>query len=55
MKIVLGRDMGSEVEVTSGLSASDQVIVNPPDSLVSGEAVRVVATQTDKSADRSNP
>jgi RND family efflux transporter MFP subunit len=39
--ITLGRDMGNEVEVVSGLNAGDAVIVNPPDSLISGETVRV--------------
>ncbi len=39
--IVIGRDYGTEVEVVSGLSAGDSVIVSPPDSLVQGEAVRV--------------
>ncbi len=55
VKITLGRDMGSTVEVTSGLSASDTVIVNPPDSLVTGETVRVVSTQTASSAGGANP
>lgn len=41
--ITLGRDFGNEVEVISGLTAGDSVIVNPPDSLVSGEKVRVVS------------
>jgi RND family efflux transporter MFP subunit len=41
--IILGHDLGSEVEVVSGLSANDSVIVNPPDSLIDGEIVRVVA------------
>lgn len=46
--ITLGRDYGSEVEVVSGLTAEDHVMVNPPDSLVEGEEVR--ATQiSDKS------
>ena len=40
IKIILGRDMGNEVEVVSGLTADDLVIVNPPDSLISGETVR---------------
>lgn len=40
--IALGRDMGTEVEVVSGLTADDSVIVSPPDSLIAGEAVRVV-------------
>ncbi len=38
--ITLGRDFGTEVEVVSGLDASEKVITNPPDSLVDGEAVR---------------
>jgi RND family efflux transporter MFP subunit len=40
--ISLGRDMGNTVEVVSGLSPDDVVITNPPDSLISGEEVRVV-------------
>jgi RND family efflux transporter MFP subunit len=40
--IKLGRDFGSEVEVVSGLTAADSVVVNPSDSLVSGAPVRVV-------------
>ncbi|MGC2422471.1 MAG: efflux RND transporter periplasmic adaptor subunit [Candidatus Acidiferrales bacterium] len=41
--VTLGRDFGADVEVVSGLTANDLVIVNPPDSLVSGETVRVAA------------
>jgi len=40
--VKLGRDYGSEVEVVSGLNATDSVILNPSDSLVSGAQVRVV-------------
>jgi hypothetical protein len=36
--------MGSEIEVVSGLTADDLVIANPPDSLISGETVRIVTT-----------
>jgi RND family efflux transporter MFP subunit len=43
--IILGRDFGSEVEVVSGLQADDQVIINPPDSLISGEEVRIAQQQ----------
>jgi len=39
--IALGRDYGDEVEVLSGLTAQDHVMVSPPDSLVQGEEVRV--------------
>jgi membrane fusion protein, multidrug efflux system len=44
--ITLGRDFGTQVEVVSGLAANEKVIDSPPDSLVEGEQVRVVAPQT---------
>lgn len=37
-----GRDFGNQIEVVSGLKADDQVIINPPDSIVSGQQVQVV-------------
>lgn len=40
--ITIGRDYGASVEVISGLTPADAVIVNPSDSLVSGEAVQTV-------------
>lgn len=40
--ITLGHDFGSEVEVAAGLTGQEEVIVNPPDSLVSGETIRIV-------------
>jgi len=40
--IAPGRDFGNEIEVVTGLNGSDQVIVNPSDSLVSGQTVQVV-------------
>ena len=39
--INIGQDYGSAVEVISGLSPKDAVVVNPSDSLASGEAVHV--------------
>jgi len=39
--ITIGRDYGSLVEVVSGLQASDQIIVNPADSLEDGQQVKV--------------
>jgi multidrug efflux pump subunit AcrA (membrane-fusion protein) len=39
--IKLGRDYGTQVEVVSGLKATDSVILNPMDSLTSGSPVRV--------------
>ncbi len=42
--ITIGRDYGATVEVVSGLSPTDAVIVNPSDSLISGAAVRIVTS-----------
>ncbi len=39
-----GHDLGDQIEVVAGLQANDQVIVNPPDSLVPGEQVNIVQT-----------
>ncbi len=40
--VIPGHDFGNEIEITSGLSANDEVILNPPDSLVSGQEVEIV-------------
>jgi RND family efflux transporter MFP subunit len=40
--ITAGHDYGERIEIVSGLQAGDTVIVNPPDSLVSQQKVRVV-------------
>ncbi len=39
--VTVGHDFGSEIEVVTGIKPSDWVIVNPSDSLVSGEKVRL--------------
>jgi RND family efflux transporter MFP subunit len=41
--ITIGRDYGSNVEVINGLKPTDQVIVNPSDSLTTGTPVRIKA------------
>jgi RND family efflux transporter MFP subunit len=40
--IAIGRDYGATVEVVSGLKPTDAVIINPSDSLISGEPVRII-------------
>jgi hypothetical protein len=37
-----GHDFGNQIEIVAGLKAGDQVIVNPPDSIVSGQQVQIV-------------
>jgi RND family efflux transporter MFP subunit len=39
--ITIGHDFGNEVEVVSGLNGNESIIVNPPDSLASGQQVRI--------------
>jgi len=39
----LGRDLGDSVEVIAGLSPSDRIINNPPETLAAGDTVRVAA------------
>jgi RND family efflux transporter MFP subunit len=37
-----GHDFGDQIEIVAGLKADDQVVLNPPDSLVSGQDVKIV-------------
>jgi RND family efflux transporter MFP subunit len=39
--VQIGHDYGAKVEIISGLAPTDQVILNPPDSLAQGERVNV--------------
>ena len=44
--VTLGRDYGNSVEVVSGLSGGERIIINAPDSIEAGQPVRVAETQT---------
>jgi RND family efflux transporter MFP subunit len=51
--VTAGRDLGTEIEILSGLDPSDRVVDNPPDSINTGDVVKV-ADQTasdDKAAE----
>jgi len=37
-----GHDFGDQIELVAGLKSNDQVIINPPDSIVSGQKVQIV-------------
>jgi RND family efflux transporter MFP subunit len=41
--ITIGRDFGDSLEVLAGLKTREDLIVNPPDSLISGTPVRIEA------------
>jgi hypothetical protein len=40
-QVTPGHDFGNEIEIVAGLKANDQVIINPPDSILSGQAVQI--------------
>jgi RND family efflux transporter MFP subunit len=48
--VKIGRDYGDHVEVIAGLAPTDDVVINPADSLTSGTKVRVANPQTVGSA-----
>ena len=37
-----GHDFGNQIEIVSGLKPDDEIIVNPPDSILQGQAVQIV-------------
>ncbi|HKT91656.1 MAG TPA: efflux RND transporter periplasmic adaptor subunit [Paraburkholderia sp.] len=41
--VTIGTDLGTRVEITAGLHAGERVIDNPPDSLASGDLVRLAS------------
>ena len=45
--VTMGQDDGTTVQIIGGLDANSQVIQDPPDSLIDGEAVRVVTARPD--------
>ena len=45
-RVAISRDLGTVIEIGSGLSASDHVVDNPADTLTDGQQVRVAAPQT---------
>jgi len=44
--VVIGEDDGANVQIITGLAAGDQVIQDPPDSIIEGEKVQVVSPGT---------
>ena len=43
--VTIARDLGREVEIGTGLTADDHVVVNPPDGVASGDKVRVAGAK----------
>ena len=51
--IKLGRNLGTEVEVVQGLKLSDRLVNSPPDSLATGDKVRIAGAPDNGSAARN--
>jgi RND family efflux transporter MFP subunit len=46
--VALGRDLGSSIEITSGIKNSDSIIASPPDYLVNGMKVSIHVASVDQ-------
>jgi RND family efflux transporter MFP subunit len=46
--VVIGRDYGNKVELSSGLELTDRVIESPPDGVTDGDLVKVAVAETKK-------
>jgi membrane fusion protein, multidrug efflux system len=44
----LGRDLGNRVEIQSGLSLTDRLIDNPPESMEAGATVRIAGSEANR-------
>ena len=53
--VTMGRDFGTSVEVVSGVTAEDRVVVNPPDALEEGQMVQIAPGATKAADDEGAP
>ena len=53
--ITLGRNLGTEIEVLKGLTVSDRLVNSPPDSLATGDTVRIAGQPAAGSANVRQP
>ena len=44
--VTIGRDLGKEIELASGLAADDRIIIAPPDGMADGDSVRIAGGGT---------
>ncbi len=51
--VTLGRDYGSDIEIVNGLSADDNVILSPPDSLADKRAGARLSTRAEAKVAKS--
>lgn len=48
--VTIARDLGTSVEIATGVTAKDRVIDNPPEALAAGDSVRIAARATPEKA-----
>jgi len=53
--VTLGENLGQIVQVTSGLSASDRLVNNPPAGLLEGQQVQPVGPESDRTLASTRP
>jgi RND family efflux transporter MFP subunit len=54
--VTIARDLGRDIELASGISPDDRIIVAPPDGIADGDQVRVVGGKTDNNkTDKPKP
>ena len=53
--VTIGRDYGNFVEITSGLTSQDAVILDPADSLAAGQQVQVLEPKTAAAPGKPGP
>jgi membrane fusion protein, multidrug efflux system len=51
-KVHIALDLGTSLQIDKGLTTTDRIIENPPDSLMDGDKVRVDETPDDSAAGR---
>ena len=54
-KIKIGRDLGTQLEITQGLTLDDRVIINPSDSLAAGQKVKIRPSPEEKKQASATP
>ena len=53
--VTQGRDFGKTIEILTGIERDDAVVVNPPDSIQDGVAVRIAPPPAPKTQDAGKP
>src|ERR1700761_4139767 len=48
--VTIARDLGRDIELASGITPEDRIIVAPPDGIADGDQVRVVGAKSDTKA-----